>query len=205
MTGINQYPTGKWAQETQALQRELIADGYLQPLNSAGHPSDDGWFGAVTRAALQQREQDLAEMPAPAKPWWKSRRGKGVAKLAAGTLVGAAGLFWSAAQGIDAAQAVEILYSAGPQIDAALALARQLLETLGLLLAALGLGQTFIGAWAAKGPLDATLVARVGERDLRLPFGGNPHRVREPARPLRSEPAARHGRRTRDPGPFLDQ
>lgn len=167
----NGYPAGRFAQETQDLQRELLAGGYLPPLNSEGDPSDDGWLGPVTRAALQARERDLAEMPAPAKPWWESRRGKGAAKLAAGTIVGAAGLIWSSAQGIDAAQAVEILYAAGPQIDAALALARQLLETLGLLLAALGLGQTFIGAWAAKGPLDATLVARVGDRELRVPAG----------------------------------
>ena len=170
-TSADTYPSGRFAQETQDLQRELIAGGYLPPLNSEGHPSDDGWFGPVTRAALQARDRDLAEMPAPAKPWWESRRGKGAAKLAAGTLAGAAGLIWSSVQGIDAAQAVEILYAAGPQIDAALAVARQLIETLGMLLAALGLGQTLVGAWAAKGPLDATLVARVGDRELRLPAG----------------------------------
>lgn len=166
---FNNYPTGIWAAETQALQRELIAGGYLPALNDDGDPSADGWLGPATRAALRQREEDLAAMPAPAKPWWETRRGKGAAKLASGILVGAAGLFWSGAQDIDAAQAVEIIYAAGPQIDAAIALARQLIETLGLLLAALGLGQTFVGAWAAKGPVDATLVARVGDRELRIP------------------------------------
>ena len=158
----DRFPTGHFAEEVLVLQRELNAGGY-------GPVQVDGWFGAATKAALDAREQDLAKMPAPAKPWWETRRGKGAAKLAAGALVSVVGLFWGAAQNIDAAQAVEIIYAAGPQIDAALALARQLLETLGLLLGALGLGQTLVGAWAAKGPIDAALLARVGERELRVP------------------------------------
>ena len=176
------YPTGKYAYETEVLQRELIAGGYLPSHNSRNEPSDDGYFGPATRRALQARELDLAEMPAPAKPWWDSRRGKGMAKLAAGTIVGAAGLFWAGAQDIDAAKAVEIIYDAGPQIDAALAIGRQLLELAGMLLAALGFGQTLVGAWGAKGPIDPTLVARVGTHELRIP-GPGPQRVREPRRP----------------------
>lgn len=190
------YPTGVWAEETQALQRELIAGGYLPAHNADGDPNDDGWLGPETRAALRRREQDLAALPAPPKPWWESRRGKGAAKLAAGLLAATAGLFWSGAHDIDAAKAVEVIYAAGPQIDAAMAIVRQLIETLGLLLAAFGIGQSAVGAWAAKGPIDATLVARVGTRELRLPAPRvrvHPDTRRDPA-----------GHWSRDRGPFSE-
>lgn len=169
MSVPKQYPAWVFSADTVRLQRELIAGGYLSEFNADGKANDDGWFGPATHAALQQRELELAEMPAPAKPWWESRRGKGAAKLAIGAVVGGLGLVWSGAPDMDAGQAVEVIYAAGPQIDAALAIARDLLETLGLLLAALGLGQSAVGAWAAKGPIDAGLVARVAGRDVRVP------------------------------------
>jgi hypothetical protein len=148
--------------ETQELQWELIEQGYMSELNDTGLSNADGYFGPATRRALALRERDLAEMPAPAKPWWESRRGKGMVKLAVGVIVGAVGLFWSGAENIDSAQVVDILYDAGPQIAAAI-------ELVGLLLAALGIGQSAVGAVKAKGPIDPTLIARVRDKDIRIP------------------------------------
>jgi hypothetical protein len=155
--------------ETQKLQWELIDQGYLPELDERGRNTADGVLGPKTRRALQLRDRDLAEMPAPAKPWWESRRGRGWAKLAAGTVVGTVALFWSGAENIDAARAVEIIYESGPQIDAAIEIGKRLAEIAGLLLAAFGFGQSVHGAIKAKGPLDPSLVARVGSRDIRLP------------------------------------
>ena len=158
------------------LQRKLIKSGFLDPYRADGRPSDDGILGPVSMRAFESywdAHPDEIEgplvVPAPAAPWWQTRRGKGTVKLAAGLVVSIVGLFWSGAENIDAGQAVEIIYEAGPQIDAAISIAHQLIEILGLLLAALGLRQTVVGAWAAKGPVDPTLLARVGGRDVRLP------------------------------------
>ncbi|NJL72302.1 MAG: hypothetical protein HC888_12345 [Candidatus Competibacteraceae bacterium] len=155
----------------------MINQGYLPEFDTLGNSSADGYLGPKTRRALQLRDRDLAEMPAPPKPWWESRRGRGWAKFAAGTLVGGAALFWSGAENIDAGRAVEIIYDSGPTIDSAIEIAKRLAEIAGLLLAAFGVGQSAVGAIKAEGPLDPTLVARVGRRELRLPAV-----VREPAR-----------------------
>jgi hypothetical protein len=197
---------GRYSVQTLQLQRELIAGGYLPPLNSQGRPSDDGWLGPVSMAALQRREADLIAMPAPVKPWWESRRGRGAAKLAAGLLVGGLGLVWSGAQQIDAAQAVEIIYDAGPTIDAAFALVRQLVEVIGLLLAALGLRQSAIGAWAAKGPIDATLAARIGDHEIRLGRHAvrERERLRDASRQVHAKSADNNTHWDRDHGPFFD-
>jgi hypothetical protein len=155
--------------ETRALQLELIEQGYLPELNGRGLSSADGYLGPATLRALRAREQDLLKSPAPTKPWWESRRGRGWAKLGAGTVVGVVALFWSGAENIDAGRAVEIIYESGPQIDAAIEVGKRLAEVVGLLLAAFGFGQSVVGAVKAKGPLDPTLVARVGSRDIRVP------------------------------------
>jgi hypothetical protein len=165
------YPSGKYAYETEVLQRELIAGGYLPPYNSRNEPSDDGYFGPATRRALQARELDLAEMPAPAKPWWRARRMKGLLLAAAGL----AGFFVPALRDVDTAYLVELIWSNLDHVES-------IITAVGALLTVAGTAWSAIGAASAKGPIDPTLVARVGTHELRIP-GPSPQRVREPGRP----------------------
>ena len=136
--------------EIRYLQKQLNAAGY-------GPLVDDGIYGAKTAAAYARFEarQDLpaiemhgervaVEPPLaePAKPWWTSRA---VLGLLASVLAMIAGRFgWS----IDDGQITEML------------------------LRAVELGGLALAAWGTvrrSAPIDPTLVARVGTRDVRLP------------------------------------
>ena len=165
MSNANGYPSGRFAVETQELQRELIAGGYLPEFTADGDPSDDGWLGPATRAALRQREQDLAEMPAPAVPWWRTRRAKGAVLAVAGM----AGLFVPSLREVDTGYLVELLWENLDHVE-------QILTALGALATVAGTIWSAIGAAKAKAPVDPTLVARVAGRDVRLPS-----RLRVPA------------------------
>lgn len=176
------YPAGRFAVETQALQRELMAGGYLPALNSQGHPSDDGWFGPATRAALQRRESDLAEMPAPPAPWWRTRRAKGAVLAAAGV----AGLFVPALREVDTAYLVDLIWENLDHVE-------QLVTAVGALATLAGTLWSAVGAAKAEAPIDASLVARVAGRDVRVPS-----RLRVPAGD-RGSPGSGGSRRR---GPF---
>ena len=136
--------------EIRYLQKQLNAAGY-------GPLVDDGIYGAKTAAAYARFEarQDLpaiemhgervaVEPPLaePAKPWWTSRA---VLGLLASVLAMIAGRFgWS----IDDGQITDLLL--------------KVVELGGLALAAWGTVRR-------SAPIDPTLVARVGTRDVRLP------------------------------------
>ena len=108
----------------------------------------DGIWGPITAAAYAARMAHEAPhapvvMPPVSKPWWQSRA---VLGLLASVLAMIAGRFgWS----IDDGQITEMLLRA--------------VELGGLVLAAWGTVRR-------SAPIDPTLVARVGARDLRLPM-----------------------------------
>ena len=107
----------------------------------------DGIWGPITAAAYAARMAHEAPhapvvMPPVSKPWWTSRA---VLGLLASVLAMIAGRFgWS----IDDGQITDILLKA--------------VELGGLALAAWG-------TITRRAPIDPTLVARVGNRDVRLP------------------------------------
>ncbi len=159
---MSQYPTGKYSEDTEILQRELIEQGYLPPLNSKGEPSDDGWLGPATLKALREREQDLAEMPAPAKPWWRTKRGQGFVTL----VVGSAALFIPALREVDTAYLIELIWDNLDHVDA-------IISAGGALITAGGAIWATIGAARAKAPIDPHLL---------LPGVRLPDRVRRSGR-----------------------
>lgn len=153
---MKNYDETMSTEETKEIQKRLVSAGLIKP------EGVDGIFGELTKAALEIYMQSLEEKPLPSKPWWESRRGRGMAKLVAGTLVTIIGMFWAGASGVDAGQAVDLVYEAGP-------LVQQLIEIAGALLAAFGFGQSYWGAIKAERPLDSTLVAKVKGKEVRLP------------------------------------
>lgn len=165
MSGPKQYPAWVFSDDTVQLQRELIAGGYLAPLNGDGKASDDGWFGPATRAALQRRELDLAELPLSPVPWWRTRRMKGLVLAA----FGLAGFFVPSLREVDTGYLVDLLWENLDHVE-------QILTALGALATVAGTIWSAIGAAKAKAPVDPTLVARVAGRDVRLPS-----RLRVPA------------------------
>lgn len=136
--------------EVRYLQQQLNASGY-------GHLVEDGIYGPKTAAAYARFEarQDLpaidmggervaVEPPlaTPAKPWWQSRAILGLLASLLAMIAGRLG--WS----IDDGQITEML------------------------LRAVELGGLALAAWGTirrSAPIDPTLVARVGARDVRLP------------------------------------
>ena len=111
----------------------------------------DGIWGPITAAAYAARmAQDAPQapvaMPPVSKPWWQSRAVLGLA---------ASGLALLASRW-------------GYQVDDAhlTSLLMEIVQFAGLVLA-------FFGTVTRQGPIDPTLVARVGTRDLRLPVRTN--------------------------------
>jgi hypothetical protein len=92
-----------------------------------------------------------------------------MAKFGVGILVSVIAMVWSGAENIDVAQSIDLIYEAGPQIDQAIQVGKNLLEIGGALLVAFGFGQSAIGAIKAKQPLDPTLIATVKGKEIRLP------------------------------------
>lgn len=129
--------------EVRALQRNLNDLGY-------GPLTVDGIYGLKTDAAFRRQTQENITpeviYPPVAKPWWTSRT---VIGLLASVLAMIAGrLGWS----IDDGQITEML------------------------LRAVELGGLALAAWGTvrrSAPIDPTLAARVGHRDLRLPVRTN--------------------------------
>ena len=125
--------------EVRQLQINLNDLGY-------GPLTVDGIYGPTTDAAFRKQTQENITpeviYPAVAKPWWTSRA---VLGLLASVLAMIAGRFgWS----IDDGQITD------------------------LLLKAVELGGLALAAWGTvrrSAPIDPTLVARVGTRDVRLP------------------------------------
>ena len=131
--------------EIIVLQQTLNATGLAYRV--LGKPlTEDGIYGPATdrvyRAKLDEDASVPTVTPAPAKPWWTSRA---VLGLLASVLAMIASRFgWM----IDDGQITE------------------------LLLKTVELGGLALAAWGTvrrSAPIDPTLVARVGARDLRLP------------------------------------
>lgn len=160
-------------EEKRAIQRDLIELGFLEPTLPSGDPADDGIWGPVTiRAYEQYWETRPVEIsipviaPAPVRPWWLSRGVWGSLLTLVAVAAGFAGM------GFDAEQATDALMP--------------IIETIPLLLAAIGALMSWWGRRHAKAPIDPTLIARVGTRDIRIPG-----RVRRDALPARRK--AQHG------------
>ena len=131
--------------EILVLQQTLNASGLAYRV--LGKPlTEDGIYGPATdrvyRAKLDEDASVPTVTPAPAKPWWQSRAVLGLLASVLAMIAGRMG--WS----IDDGQITEMLLRA--------------VELGGLVLAAWGTVRR-------SAPIDPTLVARVGARDLRLP------------------------------------
>lgn len=125
----------------QSLQARLNDLGY-------GPLSVDGVYGPKTQAAyhryLDEVDPDTPTMtPAAAKPWWTSRTILGLAASGIALIVSRWG--WQ----VDDAHLTQLL--------------TEVVQFGGLVLA-------FWGTVRRAGPIDQTLVARVGDRALRLPM-----------------------------------
>jgi hypothetical protein len=130
-------------------QRMLIREKYLAPINARGRPNDDGIWGDVSASAYARYLEDqiaqssgfLGQVitPAPAKPWWQSRRGQGLIKLGVGFVLGVVGNWWEPAARVD----TDLLFQTLPA----------LLEALGIGLAGWGATQSAVGAAQAQAPL----------------------------------------------------
>lgn len=125
--------------EVRQLQINLNDLGY-------GPLTVDGIYGPKTDAAFRKQTQENITpeviYPAVAKPWWQSRAVLGLLASLLAMIAGRLG--WS----IDDGQITEML------------------------LRAVELGGLALAAWGTvrrSAPIDPTLVARVGTRDLRLP------------------------------------
>ncbi len=125
--------------EIRYLQEQLNAAGY-------GPLVVDGIYGPKTDAAFRKQSQENITpeviYPPVAKPWWTSRAVLGLLASVLAMIAGRLG--WS----IDDGQITEML------------------------LRAVELGGLAIAAWGTvrrSAPIDPTLVARVGTRDVRLP------------------------------------
>jgi hypothetical protein len=133
--------------EKIALQRMMIEKGYLAAVNARGRPNDDGIWGAVSATAYESylRENNDAPIlvPAPAKPWWQSRRGQGLIKMAVGLILGIAGRFWEPASNVDSDLLLDTLFASLPSI----------IEALGIGVASWGATQSAVGAAQAQAPL----------------------------------------------------
>jgi hypothetical protein len=150
------YPTGRFAEKTVILQKSLVKAGFLNERDV------DGWFGPKTAVALDEYMESLEKKPLPPKPWWKSNRGRGLAKMGLGIVVTAASfIFPEQAGNVDTGAVVDTVYQAGPLIQ-------QVLEVVGALITALGFGQSAIGAAKAEQPLDTGLIAKVKDREVRI-------------------------------------
>jgi hypothetical protein len=110
-------------------------------------------MGPRTEAALAAYQADLAAQPLPPKPFLASKRGKGLVKMAIGTAVGVAGIWWSGAEQIDVATLVDAGYEIWGYVSGAIEHWSRLVELAGLIMAALGFGQHVKGAIQAEAPL----------------------------------------------------
>jgi hypothetical protein len=160
--------------EKQALQRLMIGEGYLAPENARGRRNDDGIWGTVSAAAyeayMREANDALLVAPAPAKPWWQSRRGKGLIKMALGLVLGIAGRFWEPAANVDSALLLDTIFASLPSI----------IEALGLGVASWGATQSAVGAAQAQAPL--TLRAPRPAPARRMPGASLPPGDSRPAR-----------------------
>lgn len=131
----------------------------------------DGRYGQRTRAAYQDYldtrpiEIPVQAPPAP-KPWWRTGRFKGLLLL----VFGVVGVFVPALREMDVASMVELVWANLDHVERLVASVSALAVVAGQIWSAIGAGR-------ASAPVDPGLVARLGDRELRLPW--LPERVRD--------------------------
>jgi hypothetical protein len=122
----------------------------------------DGLWGKKSEEAYKEYINDqkipLAVVPKGDIPWWKTRRAKGLVTLILGGIV----YFIPGAESFETGKAVDIVWSNIDTIES-------IIEQIGTLIAAGGLIWSMIGAKNAKAPIDKNLVAKIGEKEIRLP------------------------------------
>lgn len=138
-------------EEKRRIQQDLIRLGFLDPLLPSGDDADDGIWGPVTDRAYAQywatRPVEISipmVSPAPAEPWWVSGTHWSLLGIVLSGVLGLAG--WQ----LDAGELTAVLSMAAATIGGAIGLYRN--------------------AKRAH-PIDPTLMARVGGRDVRWPGG----------------------------------
>jgi peptidoglycan hydrolase-like protein with peptidoglycan-binding domain len=140
--------------EIVALQQSLNQSGFAYSILGEAL-KEDGIYGPATdrvhRAWLDRDTTIPTVTPQPAKPWWQSRAVLGLLASLLAMIAGRMG--W----GIDEGQITDVLLKAT--------------ELGGLVLAA-------YGTLRRAAPIDPSLIARVGARDVRLPV--RPERARQP-------------------------
>lgn len=153
-------------EQKRAIQQDLIRIGFMDPLLPSGDPADDGIWGPVTDEAYSaywasrpQVEISIPVVsPAPAMPWWRTRRAKG----ALTAIAGLAALFIPALREVDTTYLIELIWSNLDHVES-------IITAVGGLVALGGTIWSAIGSAKAAAPIDPTLVARVGGYDVRLP------------------------------------
>ena len=142
-------------EEKRKIQRDLIRLGFLDETLPSGDPADDGIWGPVTIRAYEaywkSRPVSIAVpiiAPAPVRPWWLSRGVWGSLLTLVAVGAGFAGMGFDAEAATDAVMPI--------------------VETIPLLLAGIGAVLSWWGRRNAKAPIDKTLVARIGGRDIRI-------------------------------------
>ena len=142
-------------EEKRKIQQDLIRLGFLDETLPNGDPADDGLWGDITDRAYQAYWQSRpvtigipVVAPAPIRPWWLSRGAWGSLLTLVAVAAGFVGM------GFDAEVATDALMP--------------IIETIPLVLAAIGAVLSWWGRRNAKAPIDPTLVARLGAHDLRL-------------------------------------
>lgn len=137
-------------EEKREIQQDLIRLGFLAPVLPSGDPADDGIWGPVTDEAYSaywasrpQVEISIPVVsPAPAEPWWVS----GTHWSLIGVVL--SGLFGLAGWKLDAGELAALLSMAATVVSGLFGMYRN---------------------GKRKGPIDPTLLARVGGHDIRLP------------------------------------
>ena len=136
-------------EEKRKIQRDLIELGFLDETLPSGDPADDGLWGPVTDAAYQHywasRPFSIGIpviAPAPEQPWWVS----GTHWSLIGVVL--SGLFGLAGWKLDAGELAALLSMAATVVSGLFGMYRN---------------------GKRKGPIDPTLLARVGGHDIRLP------------------------------------
>jgi len=125
----------------------------------------DGKYGRKTEQATIVYEEWLANQPAPPAPWWTTGRIKGMLTEYSGLILGTFGIisiFVPSIKDIDAKEILNTIIDNMDHIDS-------IIVAIGALLAASGRIWSTIGAIRAKAPIDTKLVARIGNRDFKLP------------------------------------
>lgn len=144
-------------EEKREIQVNLIRLGFLDPVLPSGDDADDGIWGPVTDRAYSQywatRPVEISipvVAPAPDEPWWVSGTHWSLLGVVLSGLLGLAG--WQ----FDAGDLAVVLSMAATTIGGVIGLYRN---------------------GRRKQPIDRTLVARVGSRDVRWPGGLRDHGV----------------------------